>query len=92
MGERVFPTILLIAQEDIKKKTFLDILNRLEELELLDKNNWLKLREVRNQIAHEYSFHEDEVVDNINLVYYKSEELLKTYTTIEDFCKKKLIT
>ena len=56
MGGRIFPAILSLAQEDVKKKTFIDILNRLEELEVLDKNQWLNLREARNEIAHEYSF------------------------------------
>jgi len=36
--------------------TFLDILNRLEGLEIIDKNRWLNLREVRNEIAYESSF------------------------------------
>jgi len=36
--------------------TFLDILNRLEGLEIINKNRWLNLREVRNEIAYEYSF------------------------------------
>jgi len=48
---------------EAKKKTFIDILNRLEELEIADKAEWLKLREIRNDIAHEYSFNKDEVVE-----------------------------
>jgi hypothetical protein len=59
MGEKIFPFILVLSEEDVKKKTFIDILNRLEELEVLDKAEWLKLREIRNDIAHEYSFNRD---------------------------------
>jgi hypothetical protein len=44
MGEKIFPYILYLSKEDVKKKTFIDILNRLEELEVLDKTEWLKLR------------------------------------------------
>ena len=55
MGEKIFPFILVLSKEDVKKKTFIDILNRLEELEVVDKDEWLKLREIRNDIAHEYS-------------------------------------
>ena len=51
-----------------------------EVLELIDKNEWLNLRELRNEIAHEYSFNQDEIVDNLNLIYYnKIDELIKIY-------------
>jgi hypothetical protein len=53
MGEKIFPFILRMAGEEVKKKTFIDILNRLEELDIVNKNEWLQLREIRNQIAHE---------------------------------------
>jgi hypothetical protein len=39
MGEKLFPFILLLSKEEVKKKTFIDILNRLEELEIVDKSN-----------------------------------------------------
>jgi len=85
IGESLFKKILILSKEDVKKMTFLDILNRLEGLELIDKNAWLNLRELRNEIAHEYSFNQDEVVDNINLIYYKSEELVLIYKELCNF-------
>jgi len=89
MGEKIFPSILLLSEENVKNKTFIDILNRLEELEILDKNRWLKLREVRNEIAHEYSFNTDEVVESIESIFYKSDELIEIYDDILIFCKNK---
>ena len=68
--------------------TFLDILNKLEGLEVLEKNEWLNSREVRNEIAHEYSFNQDEVVDNINLIYSKSTELVQIYKQLVLFIEK----
>ncbi|SFV70689.1 hypothetical protein MNB_SM-5-504 [hydrothermal vent metagenome] len=85
MGESIFKSILILSQENVKKMTFLDILNRLEELEIVDKNEWLNLREIRNEIAHEYSFNQDEVVENINLIYQKTDKLIDIYSTINDF-------
>ncbi len=85
MGGKIFPAILLFAEEDVKRKTFIDILNRLEELEVLDKNQWLNLREARNEIAHEYSFNIAEVVDSINLIYRKSDELVEVYDSVCEF-------
>ncbi|MDQ7060709.1 MAG: hypothetical protein Q9M43_06075 [Sulfurimonas sp.] len=82
IGESILKGILILSEEDVEKKPFLDILNRLEKLDVLDKNRWLELREVRNNIAHECNFNQDEVVDNINLVYEKSDELISTYNDI----------
>ncbi len=89
MGGKIFPAILLLAGEDVKRKTFIDILNRLEELEVLDKNQWLNLREARNEIAHEYSFNIAEVVDSINLIYHKSDMLAEIYIRVCEFCRTK---
>lgn len=92
MGEKLFPFILILSQEDVKKKTFIDILNRLEELEIIDKNQWLRLREMRNAIAHEYSFNQDEVIHSISTVYEISNELIAIYNDIYRFCKTKFDT
>lgn len=89
MGEKIFPFILILSKEEVKKKTFIDILNRLEELEIIDKAEWLKLREIRNDIAHEYSFNRDEVVDSIVAIYTASEELMGIYKATYNFCKDK---
>jgi len=90
MGEKIFPSILILSKENVENKTFIDILNRLEELEILDKNRWLILREARNEIAHEYSFNTDEVVDSIESIFYKSDELIEIYNDTLSFCKNKL--
>lgn len=80
---------MLLSEEEVKKKTFIDILNRLEELEIVDKAEWLKLREIRNNIAHEYSFNKDEVVESISAIYKASDELIGIYKACYDCCKSK---
>ena len=89
MGEKIFPSILLLSEENVKKMTFIDRLNRLEELEIVNKNDWLILREIRNEIAHEYSFNTAEVVQSINQIYYSSDDLLLIYKNVHDFCQQK---
>ena len=86
MGEKIFPSVLELNGEEIKKKTFIDKLNRLEELELLSKNEWLELRKERNEIAHEYSFNQKEVVDSINLIYKETDRLLRIYDVFYRYC------
>ena len=88
IGESILRGILIFSKEDIRKMTFLDILNKLEALEVLDKDEWLNLREVRNEIAHEYSFNQDEVVDSINLIYNKVDDLILIYNKLLNFIEK----
>ncbi|MEA3227934.1 MAG: hypothetical protein U9P38_02555 [Campylobacterota bacterium] len=88
IGESILRGILILSKENIKKMTFIDILNKLEGFEVIDKSEWLNLREVRNEIAHEYSFNQDEVVDSINLIYEKSDELIVIYQRLCLFIEK----
>ncbi len=66
MGEKLFSSILFLLGEDFSKKPFIDILNRLEKIELVYKNEWLNLRKIRNDVEHEYSFNIKELVDSLN--------------------------
>ena len=89
MGDKLFPALLELTGEEVKSKTFIDRLNRLEELGLVDKNEWMKLRKDRNEIAHEYSFNQDEVVDSINLIYDIVDKLLDFYDIFCKYCFEK---
>ncbi|NOQ29803.1 MAG: hypothetical protein GQ570_01640 [Helicobacteraceae bacterium] len=89
LGDKIFPSILELNGEKVKIMTVIDRLNRLEELELLYKEEWMSLRKDRNEIAHEYSFNQDEVVDSINIIYNRVDDLLKVYNDINSYCFKK---
>jgi uncharacterized protein with HEPN domain len=89
MGEKIFPMILLVAGEEVKRKTFIDMLNRLEELGVVERVIWLSLRETRNEIAHDYSFNQSEVVNSINQVYDVAEQLLCVYQQVRGYCAQK---
>lgn len=89
MGDKVFPSILMLSGEEIKNKTFIDRLNRLEELGLVRKDEWMQLRKDRNEIAHEYSFNQDEVVDSINLIYSLVGKIIDIYDGMYRYSLKK---
>jgi len=89
LGERVFPLILELANEPVKKMSFIDRLNRLEELEVLDKSEWVSLRANRNEIAHEYSYNEEDIVENIEFIYTKSSDLIAIYDKVYLYCHRK---
>lgn len=71
IGEKLFVLILeLLQEENPKSKPFIDILNRLEQLELLeDKNSWLELRKIRNNIAHQYENEPKQASEALNAIY-----------------------
>lgn len=54
LTQKIFKTLFKILQED--SKTFLDMANLCEKIEIIETaNELLALRELRNQIAHEYT-------------------------------------
>jgi len=70
IGERLFKSVLIFLEEDIKNKPFLDVLNRLEQLAILpSKDEWLRLRKLRNELSHEYSNEDDENVAALNMLF-----------------------
>ena len=71
---------------------FIDRLNRLEKLSIIDDaEKWLNLREIRNLVSHEYPDNEKEVIfifDKENLVVKMSE----VKTGISDFNNIEIIS
>ncbi len=54
IGQKLFKAVLMAFGEDIYNKSFIDIFNRLEQLEIIsDFDQWDNLRELRNDISHE---------------------------------------
>ena len=71
MGEKLFLLILeFLKEENTTNKPFIDILNRLEQLGLLEnKNVWLELRKIRNNIAHQYEDEPQQAAEALNAIY-----------------------
>lgn len=58
MGTRLFKQLLVLLEEDISGLPFIDILHKMEKLNLLDDSkDWISLRQTRNTISHEYPFY-----------------------------------
>ena len=85
IGEKLFVLLLeLMHEENIKNKPFIDILNRLEQLALLgDKNVWLELRKIRNNIAHEYEDKPQKSAESLNAIYMSKLILEQIYLTLK---------
>lgn len=82
MGAKLFKSYL-IAQGENVDKPFLDILNQLEKLNILEVDEWFELRDIRNSIAHHYEEDVNVAVDLINLIYKTKKELGEILMTFQ---------
>ncbi len=70
--------------------TLWDILNRLEKIGILEKAEiWQQLRDVRNEIAHQYDDIPEESAEALNHVFAYGEELIHIFDTIEAYYRRK---
>ena len=76
IGSRLFPFLMEAMAESTSDKAFIDILNRLEKLGIIDSAfSWIQIRKIRNDIAHEYPASLNERIEGINLLFEKLEML-----------------
>ncbi|WP_052813259.1 hypothetical protein [Desulfonatronum thioautotrophicum] len=91
IGKKLFKATLLALGEDIENDSFIDILNRLEKLNLLsDVNGWFELRRLRNELAHEYEEDKESLAEAINLIFESSHKLKSYYFAIHAEMQKRL--
>ena len=86
IGNKLFKLILSGLGEEVENIPFIDILTRLEKLNLLeDHSRWLALRETRNLVAHEYPLHQEEYIDGLNELYSWGLELSEIWLKLKNF-------
>lgn len=74
MGAKLFRSVLLYEGENINKP-FLDILNQLEAINIINVDEWFEIRDLRNEIAHEYDDDEEKAIEIINAIFKLRDEL-----------------
>lgn len=86
MGSRLFKQLLEALEEDVAGLPFIDILYKLEKLHLLENaKDWIKLRQTRNNIAHEYPFYEEVQIEELNLLPEEAIRLEKIWKDLEKY-------
>ena len=90
MGGKLFPALLEYLGEDIDGIPFIDILSKLEKLNLLENaKDWLLLRETRNIVTHEYPFMTKEVIDGLNLLSKHYILILSIWNRMDEYIAKR---
>ncbi len=70
ISQRVLPAILKAGQDWMESETFLDKLNRLEKLGVISSTEeWIRLRDLRNNATHEYLDQPEVNAENLNKLY-----------------------
>jgi hypothetical protein len=84
MGQKLFKSFLVSLDEDIENLPFIDILNKLEKIKILDDINiWRELREYRNELSHNYDDDPFITSNIINNLYSKKELMESIYIKIK---------
>jgi len=89
MGAKLLPSVLELTYEQGELAAFIDKLNRLEKIGALPSaSEWLELREMRNQLAHEYP--DDPAIQSslLNKAYKNARRILEILTHIKAFAEK----
>ncbi|MGZ5208625.1 MAG: hypothetical protein ACXWB0_06375 [Sulfuricurvum sp.] len=81
MGAKLFKSVLLYEGENINKP-FLDILNGLEAIDIIDVDEWFEIRDLRNEIAHDYEDNDEIAINILNTIYTLKAELKETLDAI----------
>jgi len=91
MGSRLFKQILEVLEEDISGLPFIDILYKLEKLNLLDDaKDWIVLRQTRNTVSHEYPFFKEVQIEELNLLPEEVVRLAAIWLNLKEYTLKRL--
>jgi len=81
LGQKIFR--IFLEYQGIGLSSFYDVLKELEKEEILDIDLWGSLREIRNELAHEYP-DKEEIEEKIVFIISKVNDLIKVYEKIKD--------
>jgi glycine cleavage system H lipoate-binding protein len=80
MEDKLFPSILRELEEYKNSMALIDVLNKLEKLELLKSSDkWIDYKKLRNSLTHEYPNNSDEVLEAIGLSIKAYEDMKNIY-------------
>jgi hypothetical protein len=89
MGAKLLPAILELTKEQGDLAAFIDKLNRLEKIGAIPSAaQWLKLREMRNQFAHDYPEEPAIQASLLNKAFALAEDLLQVLDYVTAYAER----
>ena len=90
MGTKLFKYILMFLDENVESMPFTDMLNRMEKLSLIeDAAMWRALRDIRNELSHQYDDDPEEMAIILNNIFEKKEVIEAIYLHIKAYYESK---
>ena len=90
IGQKLFKGVLFFLDEEVSNKSAIDIFNRMEKLEIIeDYEKWKNLRDLRNELAHEYEDNAKETAEELNQLFEVKNHIEKYFSDILAFLKRK---
>lgn len=91
MGSRLFKQLLEVLEEDISGLPFIDILHKMEKLNLLnDAKDWIILRQTRNTVSHDYPFYKEIQIEELNLLPEEVAKLADIWIRLKEYALGRL--
>lgn len=86
LGAKIFPLILdILCENDISMR---DRLNKLEKIGIIDDASWwMELREIRNQLTHDYPDSYDLLATHFNRMMPYISRLMIAWQNIKNYAK-----
>jgi len=90
IGQRLFPVLYTILENDSSPRPFIDTLNYLEKIRIIKSaENWQMLRNLRNNLAHDYPESIKQTVETLNILHTYWHFLDDMYMTSKKYISDK---
>ena len=90
MGTKLFRFALESLAENSRDLPLIDMLARAEQIGLLSSaDDWMLLRNIRNELTHEYPFDSEELVEALNQLHSNYQLLISVWEFTEVFLKSR---
>lgn len=83
IGAKMMRAYLDFNEFPVADMSFFDILKEIEKEGITDIDTWSELRQIRNDVAHDYPEELDEMLEKVNLLVDRSGELINILDRLE---------
>ena len=89
IGNKLFKAVVGNYVENIEELTFLDILNKLEKIGIIDSaEEWNLLRTIRNDISHQYDDSPAQMAEALNNILAQKDVIIEIYHNLKEYYQK----
>lgn len=93
IGDKLFKFIAKDFVDNVENMTFIDILNTLEKANIIASvQDWKNLREIRNNISHQYDDEEEDMAEALNKIFAQKDILIEIFENIVNFYQNKALS